>query len=139
LVYTINILFFAKSFNELSSIKQCDYVQENYKANSVGFTTVVPTNSCFINILVDSFHKSFVNNKHYKFNATYEDFRDLLDVELKTDNIGLTINKSLVFFKKFGIKLCVIERFGVIEMFEPEKRTYYVIIIFINGGLIILF
>jgi hypothetical protein len=100
----------AKSFNELFSIKQCDYVQENYKANS-----------WFVNILVDSFHKSFINNKHYKFNATYEDFCDLLDVEMKTDNIGLTINKSLVFFKKFGIKLCAIGRFGIIEMYKPEK------------------
>lgn len=70
---------------------------------------------------MDSFHKTFVNNKHCKFNASYEDFCELLDVEFKTDNIGLTINKFLIFFQNFGIKLCVIGRFGVIEMYKPEK------------------
>ena len=102
----------AKSFNELFNIPVCDYVLDNYKANS-----------CFINILVDTFRKSFENNKHYKFKATYEDFCDLLDIEMKNDNMGLTINKSLVFFKKFGVKLCAIGRYSIIEMFKPEKRN----------------
>ena len=102
----------AKSFNELFDVPCCDYVQDNYK-----------TNSCFINILVDAFRKSFQNNKHYRFKATYEDFCELLSIEMKNDNMGLTINKSLVFFKKFGIKLCVIGRYGIIEMYKPEKRN----------------
>jgi hypothetical protein len=40
----ININYNINKEAELFSIKQCDYVQENYKANS-----------CFINMLVDSF------------------------------------------------------------------------------------
>ena len=102
----------AKTFNELFKLEHCDYVENNYKANS-----------CYFNILIDTFKKSFENNKHYKFKATYEDFCDLFDVDLKEDNLGLTINKSLVFFKKFGIKLCVIGVWGIIEMYKPEKRN----------------
>lgn len=103
----------AKTFNEMFEIKTCDYVQENYKSNS-----------CFVNILVDTFYNAFQNkNKLYNFDATYEDFCDLLDLDIKQDSIGLTINKSLKFFKQFKISLCVIGMFGIIEMYKPEKRN----------------
>ena len=42
---------------------------------------------------------------------------------MKNDNISVSINKSLIFLKKFGIKLCVIGVFGVIEMYKPDKRN----------------
>lgn len=103
----------AKNFNEMFKIENCDYVEDNYK-----------NNSCFINILVDTFYAAFQNQNSYKFDATYEDFCDLLDVNLYVDSIGLTINKALVFFKKFKIALCVIGVFGIIEMYKPEKRSH---------------
>jgi hypothetical protein len=100
----------AKTFNELFKIDNCDYVENNKKANS-----------CFLNILVDTYHAAFVNNKHYKFDGSYQDFCELLEVDNTNQDIGLTINQSLKFFKKFNLGLCVIGRYGIIEMFKPEK------------------
>ena len=102
----------SKTFNEMFKIDVCDYVQDNYKSNS-----------CYVNILVDTFYKSFQNSKHYTFDATYEDFCELLDLDMKVDNIGLTIHKSMDFFKKFNLGLCVIGVYGIIEMYKPEKRN----------------
>ena len=100
----------ATTFNDLFNVPKTDYVQENYKANS-----------CFLNILVNTYRKSFEKCKHYKFNGTYEDFCDLLDIDMKNDNIGITINKSLDFFKKFSLGLTVLGVFGKISVFKPEK------------------
>lgn len=103
----------ATSFNELFNIPiETSYCKDNYK-----------TNSCYINLLVDTFHTSFSKCKKFKFNATYEDFCDLLDINLKDDNIGLSVNKSLKFFEKFNLSLMVIGVFGIIEAFVPEKRN----------------
>ena len=100
----------AKTFNELFKIDNCDYVENNKKANS-----------CFLNILVDTYREAFANNKHYKFDASYSDFCELLEVDNSSQDIGLTVNQSLKFFKKFSLGLCVIGRYGIIEMFKTEK------------------
>jgi hypothetical protein len=103
----------AKSFNELFKIPiTTDYCKDNYKANS-----------CYINLLVDTFHTAFSKCKKYKFNATYEDFCDLLDIDMEKDNVGLSINKSLKLFEKFSIKLMVVGVFGIIEAYEPVRRN----------------
>lgn len=102
----------AKSFNELFDIPKCDYVLENYKANS-----------CFLNLLVNTYHKTFSKCKRYKFNATYEDFLNLLDIDDQNDNIGLSIKKSLIFFQKFNLGICAIGAYGIIERWRPEKRN----------------
>lgn len=100
----------AKSFNELFKVPvTTDYCKDNYRSNS-----------CFLNILVDTYYESFKNCKNYKFNATYEDFAELLDIDLKNDNIGISINKSLIFFKKFKLKLFVIGIYGIIEVYKPD-------------------
>lgn len=108
-----NINHEAKTFGELFNLKIDDYTRDNYKSNS-----------CYINTLVDTFHSAFSKNKHYSFNATYDDFIDLFDFDKKklTDNnIGLTINESIKFFEKFNLGLCVLGVFGVIKVFMPEK------------------
>ena len=102
----------AKSFNEMFNIPLEKYTQDNYKANS-----------CFLNILVDTYHKAFSNSKHYAFNGTYDDFIKLLDLEIRVDDIGLSINKSLKFFQKFSLGLCAIGPLGIIELYKPETRN----------------
>lgn len=106
----------AKTFNEIFQIPLTDYVEDNYKANS-----------CFLNILVDTYHNAFVKNKHlYKFQATYEDFCELLNINLQFDNIGISINKAKVFFETFKLKLCIIGQFGVIELYKPDKVNKHI-------------
>jgi len=103
----------AKSFNDLFEIPiSTDYCKDNYKSNS-----------CFLNILVDTYHEVFNKCKFYKFNGTYEEFAELLDIDLKNDNIGISINKSMAFFKKFHLSLFVIGVYGIIEAYKPEKRN----------------
>ena len=103
----------AKTFNELFKLPVVtDYCRDNYK-----------TNSCFLNILVDTYHTSFKKCNNYKFNATYDDFCDLLGLDLKNDSIGVSINKSLIFFKKFHLKLFVVGVYGIIESYKPEKAN----------------
>jgi hypothetical protein len=101
----------ASTFNELFVVPHIDYVAKNYHANS-----------CFITALVDTYHDSFAKcSKYYKFKATYEEFCELLDIDLKKDNIGLSIKKSLVFFEKFKLGLCVLGIYGVIKVYQPAK------------------
>jgi hypothetical protein len=102
----------AITFGELFKIDTCFYVEQNYKSNS-----------CYVTILVDTFYKAFQKESHYKFDATYEDFCELLDLDIKKDSIGLTISKSMLFFKKYNIGLCVVGVYGVIEMFKPDIRN----------------
>jgi hypothetical protein len=102
----------AKTFNELFKINNCDYVENNKKANS-----------CFLNILVDTYREAFANNTHYKFDASYDDFCELMEVDNSNQDIGITINQSIKFFKKINLGLCVIGRYGIIEMFKPEKMN----------------
>lgn len=104
----------ANSFNELFELESCEYVKENKKPNS-----------CFLNILVDTYHDTF-KRSNYSFDATYEEFLDLLELDNKDHSIGLSVNKSLSFFKKYNLGLCVIGRYGIIEMYKPEKRNTYI-------------
>ena len=87
----------------------------------------VQDNSCYVNIIVHRFQKAFIKayqrNKRYKFDLTAETLCDLCGIEYKNENIGLSINKSLTFFKKFNLGLHVYGPFGSIFKYKPEKRN----------------
>ena len=102
----------AKTFNEIFQVPWKPYTIDNYKINS-----------CFLNILVDTYKEPFTNTKRFKFNGTFEEFCDILEVDMKNDNIGLTINKSLNFFKKYNLGLVVIGVFGIFHVYKPESRN----------------
>ena len=89
-------------------------------------TKSVNDNSCFIKIIVNRFQDAFIKaHKHnsYKFDLTIETLCDLYGIEFKNENIGLSINKSLAFFKKFHLGLYVYGPFGSIFKYKPEKRN----------------
>ena len=71
----------------------------------------VQDNSCYVKIIVKRFQKAFEKahqqNKSYKFDLTTETLCDLCGIEDKNENIGLSINKSLSFFKKDFISACM--------------------------------
>ena len=87
----------------------------------------VQDNSCYVKIIVKRFQKAFEKahqqNKSYKFDLTTETLCDLCGIEYKNENIGLSINKSLSFFKKFHLGLHVYGPFGSIFKYKPEKRN----------------
>ena len=87
----------------------------------------VEDNSCFVNLIVKRFQKAFekasIQYKKYKFVLTTETFCDLCGIEYRNENIGLSVNKSLAFFKKFNLGLHVYGPFGSIFKYKPEKRN----------------
>ena len=84
-------------------------------------------NSCYVNIIVQRFQKAFrkayQKNKSYTFDLTKETLCDLCGIEYENENIGLSINKSLTFFKKFKLGLHVYGPFGSIFQYKPDKRN----------------
>ena len=87
----------------------------------------VEDNSCYVKMIVKRFQKAFEQvhqqYKRYNFNLTIESLCDLCGIEYRKENIGLSINKSLAFFKKFNLGLHVYGPFGSIFKYKPEKRN----------------
>lgn len=79
-------------------------------------------NSCFVNLIVNRFRDQF-NNKKYKFKLDHKSLCELCGIRYKEENLGLSINKSLAFFEKFKIGLCVSGPYGCIFKYKPEKRN----------------
>ncbi|DAC81756.1 TPA_asm: S1H [Trichoplax MELD virus] len=82
-------------------------------------------NSCFVNLIVSKFEAAFGKvrkdgTKYYRFNLTHESLCEICGINYQEDNIGLSVNKSLAFFKKFRIGLCVYGPFGRLLKYSPE-------------------
>ena len=101
----------AKTFGEIFKINISDEMQPNMKANS-----------CFINLIVRLYAhqikkqtrgwKEFVDDKgRFQMKKLYE----LLKVTDPDQDLGLTIDQSLNFFKKFSINLRIWDVFGVVH------------------------
>jgi len=84
----------ATSFDELIDNPICEYVTNNFKKNS-----------CFVTLLVNVFQE------HIK-NLTYEKVCEICNIDCQDTDIGLSIAKSLEFFKKYGVGLDVYNVFG---------------------------
>src|SRR5690606_16377943 len=83
-------------------------------------------NSCYINAILKTFQKAFnkkkSDGKRMFKELTYESLFDLFELDPKTDNIGLSINKSLKFFEKFRLGLDVIDPFTtIVFQYRPQK------------------
>lgn len=115
--YTVNQN--ATSFKEL--FKQTDsnqYVLDNAYANS-----------CFLNLIVDVFKPSFdkaVQSKVLKQTLTYKYLLELLNYKNvnATQDIGLTIDQSILFFEKFKLSLVCMNIYGkIFYEYRPEKQN----------------
>ena len=83
-------------------------------------------NSCFVNLIVKRFQKAFEKAaiyKKYKFKLTHECLCNICGIEYKEKDMGLSVNKSIAFFKKFNLGLHAFSPFGTIKKFKPEKRN----------------
>ena len=78
-------------------------------------------NSCYVNLIVKKYKKQLNGkNKKYKFVLNHYTLCELCEIDYKNDNIGLSINKSINFFQKFNIGLCVYGPFGLIYKYKPS-------------------
>jgi len=104
----------ANSFGELFKIEHTEYISDNYK-----------TNSCYVNLLIDAYRPTFdkdrKNKKYYNIDFNYDYLVKLCEIKKHDDQLPLTINKSLIFFKKFSLNLIVIGAFGCIIYFKADK------------------
>ena len=95
------------------------YTIDNYKANS-----------CFINLIVDTWHEAFEirkKDKHgkdtRKFAAlTYESVCSVIGLTFKDQDIGASIRESVKFFEKFRLGLDVVNVFGeLLFSYRPKE------------------
>ena len=83
-------------------------------------------NSCYVNLIVKRFQAAFekaANQKKYNFKLTHKSLCDICGIEFKERDMGLSVNKSLAFFKKFNLGLHVSGAFGTVFKYKPEKRN----------------
>lgn len=105
----------ATNFSELFGITLNKYTQENYKANS-----------CYLNLLVDTWHEEFnkikSDGKRMYAELTYESICELINLTYKTQDIGISIRESLPFFEKYRLGIDVLNVFGQFAFqFRPER------------------
>ena len=110
----------AQTFSEMFNIKYNPYTIDNFKANS-----------CFINLIVDTYHYEFEKRKSdgkRMYSAlTYESLCDLLQIQNKNQDIGLSIRQSIKFFEKYHIGLQVINVFHhLLFCYKPEKINHHI-------------
>ena len=110
--YDINVQ--AEKFGDLFNVKLINYVESNFKANS-----------CFVTAIVNHFKPSFDELRdgvRRHSSLTYESLCDLLQIEDKRQDIGLSINQSKKFFERYRFSLTVVNVFGqVLFHYRPDK------------------
>ena len=110
----------AASFGDMFKIQMDEYTIDNYVANS-----------CFLNLIVDTWHSAFEkrkpNGKRYYVELTYESVCNIIGLKYKNQDIGISIRESIKFFEKFRLGLDVVNVFGeILYFFRPEnKKTKY--------------
>ena len=107
--------------------KEDGIYNRNVKVNKEKKT--IDNNSCFVNLIVKRFQKAFEKAakcqqyKKYKFELTTKSLCELCGIKYKEKDIGLSVKKYLVFFKKFNLGLHVFGPFGTVFKYKPEKRN----------------
>jgi hypothetical protein len=101
----------AQTFGNLFKINLNKYIVDNYRANS-----------CYVNLIVDTYKKAFEKRKSdgkrcYK-ELTYDSVCQIMGLECKSQDLGLSIRQSLAFFEKFRLGL------DVINVYSAMLYTY---------------
>jgi len=134
--FVSNTLYFDQLTHEheiKSNILMNSYILNNQKANA-----------CFYDILINTYKDAIENAKHddgrkiYKlemtyvslfrlFNPDYENFNDEEFEKIMNENMGLTLEKSKIFFEKFKLNLCVINPNNkIIFEYKSEKQNKHI-------------
>ena len=109
----------AKTFNEL-----IDFEKETKKCPEMQCA-----NSCFINIIMSTYKNAIENvynngKRQYK-DLTLEYLCEILKIQRKDQDIGLSIRNSVAFFEKYKLGLVVVNFYDqVIFKYEPESITH---------------
>lgn len=106
----------AKKFGDMFNIQiGIQYVLDNYKANS-----------CIPNLIVDTYKRSFDivkkdGKRKYK-ELTYQYLCEIIGVELKHQDIGVSIRLLLAFFIKFRLGIDVVNVYGqLLFTYTPDN------------------
>ena len=110
----------AKKFGELFKMELHPYVLNNLRANS-----------CYINLILDTYYdqmeKRKKDGKKMYAELTYDRLCEIIGVENKEQDIGLSIRNSLKFFEKFRLGLDVINVFReVLLTYRPEALNKHI-------------
>src|SRR5690606_8683350 len=106
----------AAKFSELFGINLNKYTIDNYKANS-----------CFMNLIVDTWHEAFEkrkkDNKRMYTELTYESLCEIVGLTYKSQDIGMTFQESRKFFDKFSLGYDVVNVYGeLLDYWRPENK-----------------
>ena len=136
--------------NKAICFKHIDYTfnkKAKYFKDMFHFTDVnkdissnLKANSCFFNLLIatykEAFNKVLYNNEKCYKDLTPERLCEILNIENKEQDLGLSIRTSMKFFEKFHLGLIVVNIYDeVIYKYIPEKfnkniypRTLYMLV-----------
>jgi len=106
----------AQNFAEMFGITLNRYTIDNYKINS-----------CFMNIIVDTWHSAFEkrkkDGKRMYAELTYKSVCKIINLTYKNQDIGVSLNESKTFFEKFGLGIDVVNVYGeMIFTYRPVNR-----------------
>jgi hypothetical protein len=112
----------AKTFKEL--FVKLDEIQTNDIANS-----------CFLNLIINTYAtkinqryktKASKRGNYNKFELNHETLCDMLGIEMKNSDIGVTLEQSKVFFRKYHLGLKAVNIYGTIIFDETSTVDYHI-------------
>ena len=98
-----------------------DYLKSNHRANC-----------CFLTAIIDTYYDAFQKERtsgerKFKQDITYNYLIELLELDDATTDIGCTIEKAKIFFKRWDLRMVVYDIYmKVIDEFTPEKRNKHI-------------
>ena len=117
--YTLNKE--AKTFKDMFEFAEANKsISSNLKANS-----------CFFNLIIATYKEAF-ENVYCKYERRYQDLTpdrlcEILKIENKDQDLGLSIRTSLKFFEKFHLGLVVVNIYDeVIFKYSPEVKNKFI-------------
>jgi len=110
----------AKNFGELFGIHLDQYTLDNFKANS-----------CYLNLLVDTWHSQFEKRKstgkRMYSELTYESVCQTIGIENMNQDIGISLHESIKLFDKYHLGIDVVNIYGqMLFTHRPDKLNDHI-------------
>ena len=91
------------------------------------FLQILKANSCFFNIIISTY-KEAIENIYCKDERRYQDLTtdrlcEILNIENKEQDLGLSIRASVKFFEKFHLNLVVVNVYDEIIYHHKSKNS----------------
>ena len=112
----------AKTFKEL--FLRLDDVQTNDIANS-----------CFLNLIINTYATKInqcrktnatTRGNYKKFELNHQTLCDMLGIKMKNSDIGVTLEQSRTFFKKYNLSLKAVNIYGAVIFEETNQWDHHI-------------